>query len=99
MKKYQSYKSKVVTTRLSATEYLAIVDEAENKGTNVSDVLRSAWSKYQSGESLKAELSKLEHNLCKKIFEICSAVTGLTDEERETVINELDARMQGVHNE
>ncbi|MDU0353830.1 hypothetical protein RS130_07730 [Paraglaciecola aquimarina] len=95
MNKFKHLQQKAITVRFSIADYLKIEQEAENLGSNLADVMRKAWIAYNSSQDFKTDLKNSENRLISKIFEVCSAVQGLTEQEREEAFHELKIRLNG----
>jgi hypothetical protein len=97
--KYKSLTQKAITARFSMTEYQKIEELAEQSGSNLAEVLREAWRTYKKKNDTSKELEKLKTSLLKQTFEVCSAVAGLTENERVEAITELKERLGVLNNE
>ena len=84
--------SKAVTARFPQQEYLKLLDEAEQRGTTIADIIRTAWSNYQQQTQLQQTLLRLEQRQRKVNFEMLCTITGLQPEERQQAITELQSR-------
>jgi hypothetical protein len=84
--------SKAVTARFPQQEYLKLLDEAEQRGTTIADIIRTAWSNYQQQTQLQQTLLRLEQRQRKVNFEMLCTITGLQPEERQPAITELQSR-------
>lgn len=93
--KYKSLTQKAITARFSISEYQKIEELAEKNGSNLAEVIREAWRSYKKQEDISKELEKLKGKLLKQTFEICSAVSGLDEDERVDAIAELRERLGG----
>jgi capsid protein len=94
-KKFIHQTQKAITTRFSITDYLNIEEEAEKLGTSLADVIRKSWKEYQKENEFKDDLKELENSLVRTVFEVCSAVAGLTSEQREEAKNDLKKALKG----
>ncbi|MEY8214746.1 MAG: hypothetical protein RPR97_09720 [Colwellia sp.] len=97
--KYKSLSQKAITARFSILEYQKIEEVAEQNGSNLAEVIRDAWRSYKKKDEYSKELDRLKDNLLKQTFEVCSAVAGLSDDERVEAISELKERLGGLGNE
>ena len=87
-------KQRAVTSRFSIAAYAALVQEAEDRGTTVADVLRTAWSQYQEKTEQALLLRKLESRIVFKVFEVCSATLGLSADERKAAMIECNKKIK-----
>ena len=97
--KYKSLTQKAITARFSISEYQKIEELAEQQGSNLAEILREAWRSYKKKDQYSKELDTLKDNLLKQTFEVCSALAGLSDDERVEAISELKERLGGLGNE
>jgi len=97
--KYKSLTQKAITARFSITEYQKIEELAEQNGSNLAEVIREAWRSYKKKDDISKELESLKTNLLKQTFEVCSAVAGLSEDERVEAISELKERLGGLAHE
>ena len=97
--KYKSLTQKAITARFSITEYQKIEELAEKNGSNLAEVIREAWRNYKKKDDISKELDSLKVNLLKQTFEVCSAVAGLSEDERVEAISELKERLGGLAHE
>ena len=89
MQKFKNQTQKAITARFSISDYLAIEREAEKLGSNLADVIRRAWTVYNSANEFKTDLTILENSIAIQTFNICCAVQGLNEQERADALNEL----------
>jgi len=87
-------KERAVTARLSLSAYAALVQEAENRGTTKSGVIRTAWTSYQEKTEQALLMRNLESRIISKVFEVCSATLGLSEEERKAARQEFNHRVK-----
>lgn len=97
--KYKSLTQKAITARFSISDYQKIEELAEQNGSNLAEVIREAWRSYKKKNDISNELERLKTNLLKQTFEVCSAVAGLSDDERIEAISELKQRLKGLDHE
>ena len=97
--KYKSLTQKAITARFSISEYQKIEELAEQNGSNLAEVIREAWRSYKKKSDIANELESLKANLLKQTFEVCSAVAGLSENERVEAISELKQRLGGLDSE
>lgn len=97
--KYKSLTQKAITARFSISEYQKIEELAEQNGSNLAEVIREAWRSYKKKSDIAQELENLKANLLKQTFEVCSAVAGLSENERVEAISELKERLGGLGHE
>ncbi|MFT5964980.1 MAG: putative Fe-S radical SAM superfamily protein PflX [Flavobacterium sp.] len=97
--KYKSLTQKAITARFSISEYQKIEELAEQNGSNLAEVIREAWRSYKKENDISKELDSLKVNLLKQTFEVCSAVAGLSEDERVEAISELKERLGGLAHE
>ncbi|MUH72795.1 hypothetical protein [Psychrosphaera haliotis] len=95
MNKYKHVQQKAITVRFPLSDYLKIEREAEELGSNLADVMRKAWLAYNSSQDFKTDLKNSEIRLTSKLFEICCAVQGLSEQERKDAFQELKSRLSG----
>lgn len=95
MNKYKHVQQKAITVRFPLSDYLKIEREAEERGSNLADVMRKAWIAYNNSQDFKTDLKTSENRLTSKIFEICCAVHGLSEQERRDAYRELKSRTSG----
>lgn len=93
--RYRHQTQKAITARFSITDYQDIEREAELIGTTLADVIRKSWEGYKKQEEMKEQLSKMEFELKKSMFEICCAVSGLTDDERREAYQDIHINNKG----
>lgn len=86
--------SKSVTVRLSNSDSIALAEEVEKTGSNNSAVLKVAWASYREKSDLALLMRKLESRMVSKVFEVCSATLGLSEEERKTAKMEFNQRVR-----
>ena len=87
-------KGKGATARFSHADYAALVQEAEEKGTTVAAIIRMAWVSYQEKAEQALLMRKLESRIVSKVFEVCSATLGLSEEERKAAATEFNQRVK-----
>jgi len=80
---------KAVTVRLSHADFIALLQEAEDRGTTNADIIRKAWGLYQEKAEFDLQFRKLESGIVKQMFEVCSATLGLSEAERKAAIREF----------
>jgi uncharacterized protein YydD (DUF2326 family) len=97
--KYKSLTQKAITARFSISEYQKIEELAEQNGSNLAEVIREAWRSYKKKNDISRELETLKTSLLKQTFEVCSAVAGLSEDERVEAISELKERLGGLAHE
>jgi uncharacterized protein with von Willebrand factor type A (vWA) domain len=97
--KYKSLNQKAITARFSISDYQKVEEMAEQNGSNLAEVIRDAWRSYKKKDEYSKELDCLKDNLLKQTFEVCSAVAGLSDDERVEAISELKQRLGGLGHE
>jgi hypothetical protein len=97
--KFKSITQKAVTARFSIYEYQKIEELAEERGSNLAEILRESWRSYKKVHDLSRNLEALQNSLLKQTFDICSAVAGLNEKERAEALEELKSRSGGVQNE
>ncbi|WP_440876443.1 hypothetical protein [Thalassotalea sp. PLHSN55] len=97
--KYKSLTQKAITARFSISEYQKIEELAEQNGSNLAEVIREAWRSYKKKNDIAKELESLKATLLKQTFEVCSAVAGLSEDERVEAISELKERLGGLDHE
>ncbi len=83
-----------VTTRLNNSDHIALLAEAERLGSNPSQLMRTAWSDYQEKQSIDTRLGLLESRLTRRLFEIVSAVAGLTPTQRQEAMSEAKLNLR-----
>ena len=88
MKKQEA--SKAVTARFPIGEYLKLQDVAEQQGTTIADIIRSAWGKSQQQQQFQQQLLLMEQRQQKMFFETLCAIINVLPEEREQVIQQLN---------
>ena len=87
-------KGRGATARFSHGDYTALVQEAEDKGTTVAAIIRMAWTSYQEKSEHAFLMRKLESRIVFKVFEVCSATLGLSEEERKAARQEFNHRVK-----
>lgn len=87
---------KAVTARLPKPDYLILVEMAEEENTTAAEIIRRSFKAYSTEKDYREAFLSLEQSLTKRIFEICCAVSGLSDEERSEAKSELIARIHGA---
>jgi len=97
--KYKSLTQKAITARFSISEYQKIEELAEQNGSNLAEVIREAWRSYKKKDDISRELESLKANMLKQMFEVCSVVAGLSEDERKEAISELKERLGGIYHE
>jgi len=80
---------RAVTARFSMEMYLEIVQEAESRGVAVADVIRGAWTSHKEQKAISLLLFQFEKRMVRQTFEICSAVAGLSKQERKQAKEEF----------
>lgn len=90
--KYKSLTQKAITARFSISEYQKIEALAEERGSNLAEILRESWRSYKKVHDLSRDLEVLQNSLLKQTFNICSAVAGLNEQERADALEELKDR-------
>jgi len=85
---------KAVTVRLSHADFIALLQEAEDRGTSNAEIIRKAWASYQEKSEVEHEFKRLETRIVKQLFEVCSATLGLSEEERKAARQEFNQRVK-----
>lgn len=97
MKSKQSTKSNAMrqcSVRLPSGLHNYIVQEADEKGTTVGDIIRNACSLMQENISLAERVGQLEHRIVRKVFESQCIVAELSSTERDRALNDLKTRLK-----
>lgn len=87
---------RAVTSRFTLGDYMAILAEAERTGSNPSQLIRKSWQVYQEQQQLDDRLAQLESRLTRRVFEIVSAVAGLSDTERQQAMAQAKQQLRGA---
>ena len=95
MKKFIQENQKAVTTRFPMSSYLELLQEAEERGTTIADVVRTSWDNHKENQQIKELLSQQESRLIKLVFEVCAATSGLDHQERRDALAEFKERLKG----
>ncbi len=85
---------RAVTTRLPLGDYMALLSEAEEKGTTVADVLRLSWARYHADISIRDQISAVESRLTRRCFEFTCAIADITEEQRIEAWNKAWSRLK-----
>lgn len=93
--KFKSTTQKAITVRLAISDYQKIEALAEEKNSNLAEILREAWRNYKKQNDHLRDLQQLEARLLKKIFNICCAVQGLNEQEKIEALAELKSNLRG----
>ena len=83
-------KTKAVTTRFPIAEYHKLLDSAEQQGTTIADVIRSAWTQSQEQQQIQQQLLMMEQRQQKSSFEMMCAVINVKPHERQQAIEDLN---------
>lgn len=86
--------TKPVTVRFSLGEYQKLLEEAEQQGGNIADILRASWSSYQNSQQHEDLLLRLEQRLKHCVFEILITMTKADENKRNLIIESL--REKGI---
>jgi hypothetical protein len=86
-------KQKAVTTRFPMADYLALEEMAEENNTTIAEMIRRSWTTFSTEKDYQRAFMDLEQSLVAKIFEICCAVSGLSELERNEAKAELISRL------
>ncbi len=81
-----------VGVRLSQKDYLLLLEEVEKQNSNVSEILRQSWSKYQEQKQIGNLLSKLEQRQRQSTFEMLSVLLALKPEEKTQAKEQLNKK-------
>ena len=76
-------KSAQASIRFSVKVHRNLMDEAMQKGTTLSDVVRERIWLSDQQISLADQLAQLEKRILSRVFDICAAVANLNDAEKE----------------
>jgi hypothetical protein len=77
-----------VSTRFTLGDYMNLLAEVERTGSNPSHVLRKSWHVFMEQQSIEVRLAQLESRLTRRMFEIVSAVAGLTETEKKEAMQQ-----------
>jgi hypothetical protein len=88
--------TETVTARLPIADNAALTVEAERQGSNRSRILCKALSHYLEKQSIESRLAQLENRLTRRMFEIVSAVAGLSEEDRKQAMREAKQHLREV---
>jgi Lon protease-like protein len=80
-----------VSVRLSTVDHAALMSEAERLNTNISEVLRRSWRKFNDAQKVEQQLLMLEQRLTKAIGETAFAACNLNTEEQADCKQQLAA--------
>lgn len=79
--RYRHQTEKAITVRFSIEDFLDIESEAEERGTNLANMLRIAWMSHKTGLDFDEKLENFRRNLYDDNFKISCVVAGLTEDE------------------
>jgi len=88
-RRHRHEKDRAATARFPQGAYVALAQEAENRGTTIAAIIRMAWASYQEKTEVDLQFRKLESRIVKQMFEVCSATLGLSEAERKAAIKEF----------
>ena len=71
-----------VSVRLSAVDHAALMCEAERLNTNISEVLRRSWRKFNDSQKTEQQLLAMEQRLTRAIGETTFIACNLNSEEQ-----------------
>jgi hypothetical protein len=97
--KYKSVTQKAITVRFPINDFQKIEEMAENKNSNLAEILREAWRNHKKENDHLKEFKQLEARLLKQIFNICCAVHGLNKKEKLEALAELKSNSRGSSND
>jgi len=86
-------KQKAITTRFPMRDVLILEEMAEENNTTVAEMIRRSWTTFSTEKDYQRAFLDLEKSLVKKIFEVCCAVSGLSELERKEAEEELISRL------
>lgn len=85
-----------VTTRFTLGDYANLLAEVERTGSNPSQMLRKSWRVYMEQQSIEVRLAQLESRLTRRMFEIVSAVAGLSATEKKEAMQQAKLALKEV---
>jgi len=80
---------KAVTVRFSKEDHLLLLQQSEQRGCSVADMVRKSWSHYQQQQQIQQLLLRLEQRQRKNTFEMLSTTLGLKTDERHHAMKQL----------
>lgn len=80
-----------VSVRLSTVDHASLMAEAERLNTNVSEVLRMSWRKFNDSQKLEQQLLSMEQRLTRAIGETVFLGCDLNAEEQADCKQQLAA--------
>ena len=83
-----------VSVRLSFVDHADLVREAERLNTNISEILRLSWRKFNDNQKVEQQLLLLEQRLTKAVGETAFIACDLNVDERADCKQQL--AMRGV---
>ena len=85
-----------ITTKFTLGDYMALEAEVERTGSNFSQMLRKSWHVYMEKQSIEVRLAQLESRLTRRMFEIVSAVAGLSATEKKEALQQAKLALKEV---
>jgi hypothetical protein len=83
---------KAVTVRFSKEDHLLLLQQSEQRGCSVADLVRKSWAHYQQQQQIQQLLLRLEQRQRKNTFEMLSITLDLKPNEHQHAIKQLQAR-------
>jgi hypothetical protein len=80
---------KAITIRFTKEDYLLLLQESEQRGCSVADMVRKSWAHYQQQQQIQQLLLRLEQRQRKNTFEMLNVMLGLKPDERQGAMKEL----------
>ena len=77
-----------VSARFPLGDHMNLLAEAERTNSNASHVLRKSWHVFMEQQSIEVRLAQLESRLTRRMFEIVSAVAGLSATEKKEAMQQ-----------
>ena len=82
---------KAVTIRFSKEDHLLLLQQSEQRGCSVADMVRKSWAHYQQQQQIQQLLLRLEQRQRKNTFEMLNITLGLKPDERQHAMKQLHA--------
>jgi len=80
---------KAITVRFSKEDHLLLLQQSEQRGCSVADMIRKSWAHYQQQQQIQQLLLRLEQRQRKNTFEMLSTTLGLKTDERHQAMKQL----------
>jgi Lon protease-like protein len=80
---------KAVTIRFNKEDHTLLIQQAEQQGCSIADMVRKSWRHYQQQQQLEQHLMKQERRQYKATFAMLSLALELKPNERQQMMTKL----------